>query len=111
MPVDGSAKRRAEVARDFGAEIGLGTARRDVEAAVEESIDQRPDDLGAVEYLAAAPACSGRQPIEILDLAIEEHDGNLRPGFLMDGRTTASRFGSADAATMTCLPAMTPSDH
>ena len=99
------------MAGDFGPQVSLGAGRGDVEAGVEESVDQGPDDFGAVEHLAAAAARSRRETVEILDLAIEEHDGNLGPGFLMHGRTTAGRLRNAVTTPMPYRVATDPSHH
>ena len=70
----GSAKRRAEMARDLGAQIGLGRRRPHIDPAVDQSIDQRSDDLGPVQDLAALAADIGGELIEVMNLSIEEDD-------------------------------------
>jgi hypothetical protein len=70
----GSAVRCAEPPRDARAQVGFRGRRRDVHPAVDEAVNQRPDDLGAVQRLAARAAIAGSEPIEVVDLSIEEDD-------------------------------------
>jgi hypothetical protein len=72
-----SAKRAAQSSRDACAQIGFRTRAGDVHAAVDEAVDEGADDLGAVQHLAALPANLAREPIEMKDLPVEEHDRHL----------------------------------
>src|SRR5947208_1227516 len=49
-----SAVGRAQPSRDACPEIGFRAAAGDVHAAVDQAVDERADDLGPVEHLAAA---------------------------------------------------------
>ena len=81
--------------RDPRAQVGFRPRGRDVHSAVDQSVDQRTDDLGAVQDLAALAADVGREAIEMLDLSIEENDGNFRPGLLVYWRSAPGCFDSA----------------
>src|SRR5262245_7622952 len=89
-----SAVRRAQATSDAAAQVAFG-GRTDVHAAVDEAVDQRANDLGAIEQLAALAAVSGREPIKLRHLTVEEHDGDFRPGLELHGRSAGARFRSA----------------
>ena len=90
-----SAERRAEAAGHVRPQIGHRDAAGDVHAAVDQAVDERADDLGAVQDLAVSRARVRRDTIEVHDLTIEQDDRNFRPAFLVNGRTaaTGSAFG------------------
>ena len=75
--------------RDPGAKIGLRRTAGDIQAAVDEAVDQGSNDFGAVEDLAAPATRAGGELIEMTDLPVEEDNGHLRPGLLMDRRASA----------------------
>ena len=95
--IPASAKRRAETARDLGPEIRFRTRRADVQAAVDQTVDERTDDLRPVHDFAAASADVDGELIELNDLPIEENDRNLGPRFLMNRGTSAARLRQAIA--------------
>ena len=84
--------RRAEAARDARAQVGFRGGRGDVHAAVDQSIDERPDDFGAVQHLAALAADLDGKTIEVVNLAVEEDHRHFRPGFIVNWRASRTRF-------------------
>jgi hypothetical protein len=89
----GSAEGRAQTACDARAKVGFRACRGNVHSAVNQAVDERPDDFGPINRFAVLAPDIGREPVEVDDLPIEEDDRNLRPGFLVDGRPAASDFG------------------
>jgi hypothetical protein len=75
----------AQSACDARAKVGFRCAARDVHAAVDQRIDQRPDDFGAIQHAAGCASARG-QALEVGDLSIEQDDRDLRPRFTMDAR-------------------------
>ncbi len=89
-PVDDERLGRAETARDAGAEVRFGAGRGHIDAAVDQGVDERANDFGAVENFSAPAADVSSEPIELDDLAVEQHHGDLGPRFLMDGWAAAA---------------------
>ena len=57
-----------------------------------KSVDERADDLGAVQHLAALAADLDGETIEMVNLAVEEDDRHFGPGFVVNWRASRSRF-------------------
>jgi len=64
----------AQAPRDLRSDGGLGSRRRDVEAAVDQSVDEGANQSRAVEHFSALPADIGSQSIQMNDLTIEQYD-------------------------------------
>ena len=58
----------------------------------------RADQLGAADRRAALGADVGRDAIEEDDLTVEEHDRDLGPGLVVDGRTAGAPLRAGGAA-------------
>lgn len=73
--------------RELYAEIGFrgDAARR--RAAIEDRIERCADDDRSIRMPSGRAADSTLKKIDLLDLAIEQHHRNLRPGFFVDRRT------------------------
>src|SRR5579864_3138712 len=61
--------------RDMGAERDLRGVGRHVHSAADEAVDQCPDDFRPGHRLSAFPSYVRRQPVEIHDLPLEQHNG------------------------------------
>src|SRR5580765_8864127 len=86
------AERRAQTPGDPRAEVGFGARCRDVQPAVDQSVDPRTDDFGAVDHFSVLDADVGREPVQVHDLAIEKDHGDFGPGFLVYGRAATAGF-------------------
>src|SRR4051794_36006686 len=104
-----SAVRRSKPARHHRAQVGFGGRRVHVEAAFDQTVDQRADDLGAIERSAGLAAAVRSEPIEVSDLPIEEDDGDLRPGLVVDGRAARSGFALGPRRMSSCAQRFGPS--
>ncbi len=54
-----------ETARDAGAEVRFGAGRGHIDAAVDQGVDERANDFGAVENFSAPAADVSSEPIEL----------------------------------------------
>ena len=80
----------AEAGENCRLEIGFRRRGRQVDVRVGHRVDQRPEQLRAADRGAALRADIGGEAIEEDDLAVEEDDGDLGPGLVMDRRSTGS---------------------
>ena len=85
-----SAVRRAQPPRHLGSKIGLGPGGADVQTAVDQAVDQRTDDFGAIQRLELIGARRRRKPIEVVDLPVEEDHRDLRPRLAVHWRPAGS---------------------
>jgi len=97
-----SAEGRAEPAGDSGPQVGLRACGRNVHAAVDQSVDQRPDDFRAVQ--GAAVLLARRKTIEVQDLAIEQHYRDFGPGFAVDRRAAGAGLAASAWRRRTSSP-------
>src|SRR5205809_5641451 len=89
---------RAETPRDARAEIGLRIRSRDVQPTVDQSVDQRTDDLRTIEHLSVLAADVSGEAIEVDDLAIEQDHGHFGPGLMVHGRSAPAGFRFASSS-------------
>lgn len=68
-------------------EVGFGLDGGDINATVFERVDERSDNLGAVDRRAGGAANRDGHLIEEPHLTIEQHDVDFRPVFLVGSRT------------------------
>src|SRR5262245_3782616 len=85
----------SQTARHTSTQIPFGQGSRDVHPAVDEPVDQRANDLGAIQQFAGLAAVGRREAIEVVDLSIEQDHRDLRPRLVMDGRTSRSWLRTA----------------
>src|SRR5439155_10295179 len=71
-------------------EVGLRHGGGQIDVGVCDRVEQRADQLCAADGGAALRADVGGEPIEKHDLAVEQHDGDLGPGFVMHRRAARS---------------------
>ena len=73
--------------------------RGQVYAAHEYAVDESPDDAGPVHGRVPVPTALPGEPIQVLNLPLEEDHGDLGPRFRMHSRTAGplsfDRYGSA----------------
>jgi hypothetical protein len=69
-----SAVGAAEAPGDARAQVSLGRGTGDVHSAVEQTVNQRTDDFGAVQHFAAFAADIDGESIEVDDLTVEQDD-------------------------------------
>src|SRR5690349_7983624 len=91
---------RSETTSHASPEIGLGGDRGDVDPALNQRIDERADDFSAVQRAAVGPGPDVF--VQVGDLPIEEHHGDLRPRLLMHGRPASGPFDGCAG----CSPAL-----
>ena len=82
----------AQATRYLRPDRGLRRRRGDVEAAVDQSVDEGANQSRAVEHFSALPADICRQSIQMKDLTIEQHDRHLGPCLLVAWRTPPGGF-------------------
>ena len=82
--------RSTESPGDAPAKVGFGGGARDVEAAVDQAVDQSTDDLSPIQNFSALAADIRGQAIEMNDLTIEQHHGDFGPRFAVDGWSSAA---------------------
>src|SRR4030095_1781560 len=70
----GSAIRGSQSTRDTAAGGAFGLPADDVHAAVDEAVDQRANDLRAIQQFAGFAAVGGREAVEVHDLPVKQHD-------------------------------------
>jgi len=70
-PEPDSAIRGSQSTRDAAAKIAFGLGSGDVQAAVDEAVDERANDLSAIQQFAGFAAVGGREAIEVHDLPVE----------------------------------------
>jgi len=83
----------AQAPGDARPQVRLGCGTGDVHSAVEEAVNERTDDSGAIQQFAAITADIDGESIKVDDLTVKQHNRNFRPGFLMNRRPArSSRF-------------------
>src|SRR5262245_36385403 len=78
--------------RDLSAQGALGRMLRDIHLAINQTIDECADDFRPVHRFATGAPHVGRKPVELDDLALEEHHRDLRPRLVVDGRPSTRTF-------------------
>ena len=91
----GSAIRGSQSTRDTAAEVAFGLRADDVHAAVDEAVDQRANDLRAIQQFAGFAAVGGREAVEVHDLPVEQHDGHFGPRFVVNRRPPGAGSGAS----------------
>src|SRR5260370_38400836 len=69
----------AQATRDARAQVRFGRRTGDVHSAVEQAVDERPNDFRAIQRLAAFSADVDGEAIEVDDLAVEKHNQSFGP--------------------------------
>ena len=64
----------AQASGNARAQVRLGRGTGDVHSAVEQTVNQRADDFGAVQHFAALAADIDGESIEVDDLTVEQDD-------------------------------------